>query len=172
MTLALLVGGWLVRRPFRGRRRPAGERLPFDPLRLALLLRIGLSSGLSLSASLVMALPHVDRTTAEMIEAIRRDGLVVGLSAAMGHRSGDRVQLFRVLADAHLSGAPVLFAVNTFINDEIERRRSAALHQARVLPVRLTLPVALGLLPGFVLLAIAPQIVLALRDLVGQVAGL
>lgn len=143
-----------------------------DSLQLALLLRIGLSSGLSVAGALSMAKSHLDPATAETIRTVARDGLANGLTAAMGRHSGDLSRLFRILADAHVTGAPLVLAVNTFIGDELDRRRAAALHRARILPVRLTLPVALGLLPGFVILGIAPQIVLAIRDLLGQVAGL
>lgn len=172
ISLALVTGVLLVMGgPTVLRMRTKGAPAP-DALRLALLLRIGLSSGLSVSGALSMARPHVDPATADLIRTITRDGLATGLTGAMARHSGDQARLFRILADAHVTGAPLVLAVNTFIGDELDRRRAAAVHRARVLPVRLTLPVALGLLPGFVLLGIAPQIVLALRDLLGQVAGL
>lgn len=166
VTAVVLLRRHLPARPIRERAdRP-------DPLGLALIIRIGLSAGLSLSRVLAMAASHVDSATAGRLRQVERDGLASGLTAALSRRDEPSSRLFRLLADAHLTGAPMVFAVNTFINDELERQRIAALHQARVLPVRLTIPVALGLLPGFVLLAIAPQVVLALRDLLGQVAGL
>ena len=172
ISLALAAGAVLVVYGARVPVRPAKSHAKPNSLELALLLRIGLSSGLSVSGALSMASPHVDPATADLIRMMARDGLVAGLTAAMVRHTSDQTRLFRILADAHLTGAPLVFAVNSFISDELERRRAAALQRARVLPIRLTLPVALGLLPGFVLLGVAPQIVLALRDLLGQVAGL
>lgn len=171
-TLGVLAGFLLLRRSISRVRRSAEGGPDFDPLRLALLMRIGLSSGLSLPSTLAMAAPHVDRATAEVIGAVFREGLPGGLTTSLMRQTNESMRLFRMLADAHLSGAPLVFAINAFITDELERERAASLQRARVLPVRLTVPVALGLLPGFILVGVAPQIVLALHDLVGQVTGL
>ncbi len=172
ILLAVVAGGLLLRSAGRPGRPPSPRVADVDSLELALLLRIGLSSGLSLSGTLDLLAAHAGPATRSLVRRIGRQGVASGLTSALASQSDGPRNLLRLLADAHLSGAPVVFAVNTFINDELERRRAAALHRARVLPVRLALPVALGLLPGFVLLGIAPQIVLALRDLLGQVAGL
>lgn len=169
-TIVVITVMVLGRAKFPRRRRRSMPAT--SPLRLALLIRIGLSAGMSLAGTLAMSADHVDPRTARLIHDVRRRGLIEGLTAAMAGVSDDQGRLFRLLADAHLSGAPMQFAVSTFISDETERMRAESLYRARSLPVRLTLPVALGLLPGFVLLVVAPQVVLAVRDLLGQVAGL
>lgn len=156
---------------WRGRVRPHRQPAHGQALHLALLLRIGLSAGLSLGSALAMAGRHLDPAEAALVTEVERQGLLVGLTMAMSSVDHQHSRLFRVLADASATGAPALFAVTSFIADESERLRTAALKEARGLPVKLTVPVALGLLPGFVLLTVAPQIALALRDLIDQLIG-
>lgn len=176
MTLVIVAIAWMVgygRRPDL-LRRPTRVRSHADrsraELRLAMLLQIGLAAGLSVRSCLVSVKQHVAPDTAAAIDAALREGLLIGLTRSLG--SGHHDRLFRILADAQASGAPATLALGAFIADETERLRTAVAERARTLPVRLAIPVALGLLPGFVLLAVAPQIVLALRQMLSQIAGL
>lgn len=177
MTLALLIAAALlvpVRRrallPSRRETARVRSRKTPDHLRLALLLQIGLTAGLTVRASLAAVAKHLDSTTRAAIDDVLREGLLTGLDRSL--RSDRHGRLFQILADAHAAGAPAELAVATFVADEIDRLRSAATEQARTLPIKLAVPLTLCLLPGFVLLAVAPQIVLALRQMLTQVAGL
>ncbi len=154
---------FLVRR----KERPAAP----DPLALAMLIRIGLSAGLSLRTTLESVREAVGPRDADAIDAVLRRGLVTGLSEALRSPGHADSRLFRLLAEAHMTGAPLAFAVSTFIVEESDRRRAVVLEQARTVPIRLTIPVALGFLPGFVLIAVAPEIALALQGLLEQVTG-
>lgn len=175
MLLALAVAValvWAVH-PLRAVhvRRPTAHRpAPEAQLRLGLLVRIGLSAGLSTTAALAASRDHVDPRTASAVDDVLREGMMAGLAHALLNR--DEAQLFQVLAHVQASGAPAAAAVSAFVADEADRLRAAATERAKTLPIRLTLPVALCLLPGFVLLAVAPQLVLALRQLAAQVGGL
>ena len=169
VTIVLLVA-FVVLRPIRDRSPKPAPRL--DSLALALLIRVGLSAGLSLRTTLESVRELVGPGEESAIDGAVRRGLVTGLSdALLADLPGDKA-LFRLLAEAHMTGAPLAFAVSTFIAEETDRRRSAVLEQARTVPIRLTIPVALGFLPGFVLIAVAPEVAAALQGLLEQVAGL
>jgi hypothetical protein len=91
-----------------------------------------------------------------------RGGLGQALAAADGH--GRR--LYAGAARAVVTGAPLVPAVDAFVREAVAERRAADLESARRLPVRLMLPLALLILPGFVLLTVGPTVLAALERFV------
>jgi tight adherence protein C len=142
-SLAAAVGEPLARR--RARQAQRGD----DRLLLADLTAIGLSAGLTFSGALTAAVDHVSEETAR---TVRR-----------GLRSGDRnrvegaaKELFALADRALVTGAPLLASIDGYAHSLRRDERAAAVERARRLPVKLLFPLALLILPGFLLLTVAP----------------
>jgi tight adherence protein B len=154
---AVVALGWGVRRVRRREPEP-------DVALLADLTALALGAGLPALDGLREAARHADEeSAAEVRSALRtaRSGGVAALRSAEG-RSG---ALLRALASAAGTGAPVLPAVEAFAAAERHRAHAGALAAARRLPIRLLLPLALLILPGFVLLAVGPALLDAVSRL-------
>ena len=133
---------------------------------LAELVGLALSAGLTLSQALRAAGPLVDpairREVGRVLRQATRGGLGNALAAATGH--GRR--FFVLVAHAVVTGAPLAPAVDWFVREAAAERRTVRLEAARRLPVRLMLPLALLILPGFVLLTVGPTVLAALERFV------
>ena len=129
---------------------------------LAELVGLGLTAGLTLARSLDAARsfvhPDLSREVEELLRRSVRDGLGQALATADGH--GRR--LYAGAARAVVTGAPLAPAVDAFVRDAVGEQHAAELESARRLPVRLMLPLALLILPGFVLLTVGPAVLAAL----------
>src|SRR5690606_16180536 len=100
----------------------------------------------------------VDEVTGEVGAAVRRvvrsartDGWGPALIAATELGS-----LAPALARAHTSGAPLAQTLEAHLTAHTAERVAAALERARTAPVRLMVPLALLLLPGFTALVVGP----------------
>lgn len=129
------------------------------------LVVLGVGAGFSLRSSIEEAGTHVVEElrleVAGLIDAMDAIGVAPALSAARG-RLGE---LGRVTAAAALSGAPLAAAVGAYASARRHREHSAAVERARRLPVRMLLPLALLILPGFVVLAVGPAVLQSLARL-------
>lgn len=129
---------------------------------LAELLGLGLSAGWGFSQALRWAGSRLGQPVAGEVAALVRrmhlDG-AVALDGAGGHGA----DLYRLVARAQATGAPLVEAVDAFAADRIARRRRQTLTAARRLPVILVFPLALLILPGFVLVTVAPTLLGALE---------
>jgi hypothetical protein len=88
-----------------------------------------------------------------------------GLAAALSEAGGPGRRLFLILARAVATGAPLAQSVEGFVADQQAEAKAARLEEARRLPVRLMVPLALLVLPGFVLLTVGPTVLAALERL-------
>jgi pilus assembly protein TadC len=136
-----------------------------DVALLADLTALGLRSGLAIRSALEIGAervaPSLRAEVAGVGAAIDRSGTAVALSAAQGMARG----LYSTVASASASGAPIEAAVTSFA---AERRAEAHAHHLadlRRLPVRMLLPLALLVLPGFALLVVGPALVESLSRL-------
>jgi hypothetical protein len=99
------------------------------------------------------------------VTRVLRDGRRVGMAAALTRATGGGSQLYRISDRAVRTGAPLGQAIEALADElrhEDHARRMAA---ARRLPVRLLIPLALLILPGFVLALVGPALVTSLARL-------
>jgi tight adherence protein C len=164
----LAIGAVVVARLRWKRARSVGaeeSRAEGDVTLLADLVLLGVTAGLSLRASIERAAarvhPVVQRDVEDLIRRIDRDGSAAGLAATTGRLEG----LARVAAGAAITGAPVSGALTGFAASRRHDDHMARLEAARRLPVRLLLPLALLILPGFVVLAVGPAVLEGLARL-------
>ena len=167
IALAFVIGGsrsWsLPRLPFFRKVSVA------DPLEIAQLLVVALSAGRSLGSALQVVRLHLGPAAVSMIDEVVGRSRLVGLGRALAETQGPMADLAHRLARAQLTGAPALATVQTYIASLHDSRRAKAMEEARSLGVRLIVPVALLLLPGFVALVIGPYVFEQLDTVVGTV---
>lgn len=156
-----LAGLWIRRH----RARLATQTLvDADVPLLAELTALGLSAGMPFSTALLTASEHVaddlgaKARTALRARALRGPGSDVTAAAPVD-------ELLRVVGRAELSGAPLLPAVNGYVDRLRAEERAQRLAAVRRLPVKLLFPLALLILPGFLLLTVAPAVLSGIRRL-------
>lgn len=158
--LAIPLGaGWLAAWVARRRRvaKEAVEKTGRDLTALAELTAIALAGGLGIRRSLELAGATVGgpigREVAAVLNLIRIEGSVVLASV-----DGIAVLLYRTLGRAALSGAPLLESIDR-LAEQLNSDQTAAREQAvRRLPIVMLFPLTLLILPGFVLLTVAPAL--------------
>lgn len=168
MTLAALVALVVLvgRRP-RRRRRSEGVDAPL----VGRLVLVGLGAGLSVEGAIELAADEADPVSAVAVRRVAHRARHAGVGAAADGADPELVPLLRVLARAAAVGAPVAAEVAAHLREVDRDRRSRALASTRSLAVRLALPLTLLVLPGVLLLTVAPTLVATLADLGGP-AGL
>lgn len=136
-----------------------------DVVLLADLMVLGVTAGLTLRGAIETARPHLAPTlrgeVGRLLERMDR----AGTAAALAGSKGRLADLGRVAAGAAVSGAPIAAAVTAYSRTRRHADHAKALERARRLPVRLLLPLALLILPGFVLLAVGPAVLEGLARL-------
>ena len=155
--IVVLAVGMAARRESAG--RGSGVLLLADQVVL------GLRAGLTLEGALREAGTDLDPAMAGEVRGVLRAARHRGLRLALAGASGRGERLFRITADAVQTGAPLAPAVEALADElrhEDHARRMAA---ARRLPVRMLLPLALLILPGFVLVVIGPALLGSLARL-------
>ncbi|NIA24998.1 MAG: hypothetical protein GWP04_05460 [Gammaproteobacteria bacterium] len=164
-AVAVALAGTVSLPPFRvplRRRRDA-----VDVGATARMLLIGLSAGLSLASVMEVAADELGPEPAAELRAVLRRSRVVGLATALATADGFSRRLFHRLARAHMTGAPTIGTIAAFIEEHRTVQRAEVLERLRRLPVTLTVPLALLILPGFVLLTLGPTVANIVQQLVG-----
>jgi tight adherence protein C len=166
-SLAVVALGWALwlLRARRVRMQRTGYR--HGPDGLGQVLYIALSAGLPVAASLEFAAAETGSTEATEVRAVLGSARHHGLTAALTGVEGPTGPLFATLARAQLTGSSAIEAVASFVDEERKSRRARATQAAQRLPVKLTVPLALLILPGFVLLTIGPTVVTTVQRLFG-----
>lgn len=159
------------RRQLAARRR-AARAARRDEVLLAHALLVALSGGLTVAVGLHVVRDHLAPGLAESTDQVLRRATSDGLGAALQAAEGPGARLFHDLGAAHASGAPLVVALGARARELHERSRTEALQAARQLPVKMTFPLTLLMVPGFVILTIGPTIVSAFRSLFDSVGGL
>lgn len=158
--LLLILGLRIPRRGVRRRRRTGDSLLDF-----ARLLSVCLSAGLPLTAAMEIAGEEVE--VGDEVRDILRKARNLGMARALLTSGGQLSALAGQLARSHLSGAPIQDAVRAFVATRRAEHRFRALETARTLGVKLIVPVALMLLPGFIFLVFGPTVVEEMTGLLG-----
>lgn len=153
MTVAvvLAVAVLAARRP---RRRP--RRVEASPLVFLEMSALGVSAGLSFHQAANLAVAEADGATATAVTAVLRGG-----------DAGDAWlrRTFAVAGRAAETGAPLLPALDGLIAEMRAVESQRRLERTRKLPVKLLFPLALLVLPGFLLLTVAPVVAGSLQRL-------
>ena len=143
LGLCAWVGG---RRVLRPRTRED------DEAQLAELAALGLTAGLTFPAAVNAATEAVPGTESARL---RRAGRIQADPASV---PSDDPGLFLVARRALATGAPLAPAVSGYATALRNEERSRQLTAARRLPVKLLFPLALLILPGFLLLTVGPAV--------------
>jgi len=152
LSLGLVV--WIVMK-----RRPRSSGFNDDEAMLAELTALGLSAGLTFIAAASAAVDSVPgEASAQLRQTIR-------VGAGMDTETVDGHGLMVVVHRALLTGAPLQPAVSGYATTLRNEERSRELTAARRLPVKLLFPLALLILPGFLILTIGPAVLGSLERL-------
>lgn len=152
LSLGLVV--WIVMK-----RRPRSSGFNDDEAMLAELTALGLSAGLTFTAAASAA---VDSVPGEASAQLRH---TIRVGAGMDTETVDGRGLMVVVHRALLTGAPLQPAVSGYATTLRNEQRSRELTAARRLPVKLLFPLALLILPGFLILTIGPAVLGSLERL-------
>ncbi len=161
------VGLWLARffrRVRLGRSARAGAAQEVSVL--ARLLLIGLSAGLPLHSALTHAHRELREDLASDVDGVLKRSRVAGLAAALSGGTGPGARLFSLLAGSVVSGASVAPVLVGFLHERAAEEKAARLARARRLPIRLTIPLTLLILPGWLLLFVGPPFLQGIADFV------
>lgn len=158
VLIARMPGSWHV--PVR---RGARGRPGSDLADLTRLLAIAAAAGLPLGAALEAAERELEGplagATGDVVRAARTRGLTAALLAAPALGP-----LGPALARAHAAGAPLAQTLEAHLAAHRTERTAVALERARTAPVRIMVPLALLLLPGFTALVVGPTLLDHLLD--------
>lgn len=158
MTIAVIVAGLMLvaRRPvLPWRRRPPRSDEP-SVLAFLEMAALAVSSGLSFPQAAAMAAVEVGGEVGTAATRILR-----------GIASADRTleRTFAMAQRAAQSGAPLLPTLDAYIAELRAAESYACLERVRKLPVKLLFPLALLVLPGFLLLTVGPVVAGSLQRL-------
>jgi tight adherence protein C len=154
---AMLVALWAAVSRFRNARADRVHQ-EADLAALCDLTTVGLTGGLGIQPALEIASRHVGEKLAEDVLAVLRRARVEGVAHAMSNAEGIGSRLYRVIGQASATGAPLLGSVALLADTVSADLASTRLQAARRLPVTMLFPLTLLILPGFLLLTIAPAI--------------
>jgi hypothetical protein len=122
------------------------------------LVGIGLTSGMALAEALAFAGSRLTSQLAYEVEAVRREMFRTGAVGVVAQSAGMAGRLYLLIGRAMATGAPVLPAVESFVAERRADERAQRETALRRLPVVVLFPLALLILPGFVLLIVAPAL--------------
>jgi len=161
------LGYWSLGR-YRHRKRPPDTG---DVIAFGRLLVVPLTGGMSLAAALTMASqethPQLRGEVARLLRRSRQDGM----AAALAGSDGLLGELFRRVAGAHSSGTSPVRSVLTHVESLHSQVRMESLSRIRSLPVTLSVPLTLLIVPGFLLVLVGPSVVSRLAEMLGGLIG-
>jgi pilus assembly protein TadC len=163
ITLVIMFGHVTLPRIARKQRRAPHS----DVDATARLLLIGLTSGLAMSAAMETAADHLGGNPAKELRQVLRNARVHGLAAALTATDGPSKHLFHRLARAQVTGSAATGTIATFIAERRAVKRGETMQRLQRLPVTLTVPLALLILPGFILLTLGPTVAAIIDQLLG-----
>lgn len=147
------------------RRARAPQPRPADIVGVARIVAVAVAGGANLAGGFELAsLLGAPGVRAE-IDGLLRRSRTHGLGVALASSNGRLAPLTGRLARAQLTGASLGPVLDAFIVTSEEEERARVLERIRTLPIRLIIPLALLLLPGFVLVVVAPGVVETLGGL-------
>lgn len=162
-VLSLCCAAVITRMGRIRRERTRGAAADREVVVLGELVALGLSAGSGFVTALDDARKELVTSLADevtsVVRSMRRDGAEMTLAGMPGRASG----LYALAGRAMVTGAPLLEVVEQFIDEARSREREGSLAAVRRLPVVMMFPLALLILPGFVVLTVAPGVVAAVE---------
>lgn len=140
------------------RRRPRQRGTSQELAEVCDLTAIGLTGGLNIATALRIAAGAGEGAVAAELERILARSRIDGLGAVLATADGAGARLYQSVSRADATGGPMLQSVATLADELWSEQATAALVKARRLPVAMLLPLTLLILPGFLLLTIAPAV--------------
>jgi len=169
LAVALIVMvAWHLHRRNRAR-DPVPDQMTV--VRVAHLVAIGLAAGLTVEASLRFCAARGPREVRRELSGLVRTVQSDGLAAAANHR-GVLGPLLASIGGAMRTGAPVALVVRSFAEQQRADHLAARVARARRLPGKLSIPLALLVLPGFVLMVMGPAVLVIAERMVRPLIGL
>jgi Flp pilus assembly protein TadB len=153
--LVVAIGAAALRR-MRRRRARSEPTSGLDTV--ALMVLSGVRAGLSLSEALSIAASLAGPPLGGELETVIRRARLHGLGPALAEASGRVAPLALLLARSTVTGTSPGPALVAFLDERRSVERARLLQEARTLPVRLAVPVALLILPGATAVALGPAL--------------
>ena len=163
VPIGLVAGGLLLARRLRARTERA-RVVSEDRAALAELTAIGLTGGLAIQPALEIAARGVGGPIQEETQALLRQARMSGMAAAMGSANGTSRDFYRAIGRAAATGSSLVDTVVRIADETYADINAARMQEVRRLPVTMLFPLTLLILPGFLLLTVAP----ALLDAFGR----
>ena len=150
----------------RRRQRQIEAALPDAIEMLILIVHAGLTPHQAVGALTRFAPLPTRFAFGEVLRRVERGTTLADALTALPELIGPRaIGVADTLAIAERHGTPIAVALEQLAVDVRERRRRQSEAAARTLPVKLSFPLVICTLPAFVLLAIVPAVLGALRSL-------
>ncbi len=153
---AVVAGGWRQHRRWQ-QRRVVRDRSRRAVVELAEMTLLGLTGGLGAGPSLSLAAGSIGGPIADEVHRALRMVHVEGWPALISWRGGC-AHLFRVIGRGVGSGSSLVEPVTVFVDQAHADAAGERLAAVRRLPVAMLFPLTLLILPGFVLLTVAPAL--------------
>lgn len=164
IPIGLAAGGVVLARKLRARAERA-RMVDEEAAALAELTVIGLTGGLGIQTSLEIAARSVGGTVQAEVAALLRQARVGGLALTMGGAGGIGRDLYRAIGRAVATGSSLGETVTRIAHEANAEVVAARMQGVRRLPVMMLFPLTLLILPGFLLLTIAPALLAAFSRL-------
>jgi hypothetical protein len=163
LAIVLFASGVAVAHGVRiGRRRGSAATADSDAVLAIELVELGVTSGLPFrNAAALTAKQMVDPVANEISQALR--SLNAGQQPSF--TSADVQSLFGAAQASEATGMPVASMLNALALDRRRDAAASARERLAKLPVKMLFPLALLILPGFVLLTVVPPLVSGLSRL-------
>lgn len=146
-------------------RRLEREAADADVSVLADLTVLGLRAGLPFASAVGVAADHVAPKLRIEVRGMLRVAAKEGLAASLETVDGRARRLYRLAGRAVVTGAPLAASIGALAEELRREDHAKRLIAARRLPVRLLFPLALLILPGFLLLLVGPTLLGAVERL-------
>lgn len=155
IAAVILSASVVLARPIRLRRRT--RPVESSVADFARLLSIAAASGLPLGSALDAVVDELSGSVGECVRRVVRSARQAGLTAAL-LAAPELGSLAPALARAHSTGSPLGQTLDAYLTAHAADRVTRALEKARTAPVRVMVPLALLLLPGFTALVVGPTL--------------
>ncbi len=163
--LGLIAAGCLVWIGWRPQWRHVPQPPSGDATGFGRLLIVAMTAGLNLAESWQLAARYIGGSLGVEAAALERNARSFGFGAQLRLATGPLAPIAASIAQAQLLGSPVIPATRAAVDGIRSRSQTRRMERIRTLSVKLTLPVSLLLLPGFMMVVVFPYLIDGVGDL-------